>query len=115
MPTYERTHPWLEFETDLRAPPVGAWMLLGEARSKCEHVAAVPLQPATARRLHSVYLAKGVRATTAIAGLLTQAEDSRRFRLLSWPACDIFRASYEHHTTPLPAAAPARDREGRQS
>lgn len=43
-------------------------MLLGEARSKCEHIANVPLRPATAEQLHRLYLAKGVLATTAIEG-----------------------------------------------
>jgi hypothetical protein len=43
-------------------------MLLGEARSKCEHIANVPLRPATAEQLHLLYLAKGALATTAIEG-----------------------------------------------
>jgi Fic family protein len=43
-------------------------MLLGEARSKCEHLAGVPLRPSTAYDLHKIYLAKGVLATTAIEG-----------------------------------------------
>jgi len=50
-------------------------MLLGEAASKCEHIAAVPLEPATAERLHRLYLAKGALATTAIEGnTLTEQE-----------------------------------------
>ncbi len=68
MRTYERSHPWLKFEVDLRAASAEIWMLLGEAQSKCEHVAGVPLQPSTAARLHQLFLAKGVRATTAIEG-----------------------------------------------
>jgi Fic family protein len=43
-------------------------MLLGEAASKCEHIASVPLRPSTAEQLHRLYLAKGVLATTAIEG-----------------------------------------------
>lgn len=46
----------------------GFWMLLGEASSKCEHLANVPLRPATAEKLHKLYLAKGAAATTAIEG-----------------------------------------------
>jgi Fic family protein len=50
-------------------------MALGEAESKCEHIAGVPLQPDTAEKLHLLYLAKGVRATTAIEGnTLTEEE-----------------------------------------
>lgn len=43
-------------------------MLLGEARSKCEHLASVPLPPEEADKLHVVNLARGVQATTAIEG-----------------------------------------------
>ncbi len=66
--TYERTYPWLRFAVDLHQAAPQFWMLLGEARSKCEHIAQVPLQPATAQQLHQLYLAKGVLATTAIEG-----------------------------------------------
>jgi Fic family protein len=48
--------------------PATLWLLLGEATSKCEHVAGVPLKPSTSRELHVLFLAKGVRATTAIEG-----------------------------------------------
>lgn len=50
-------------------------MALGEASSKCEHIAGVPLQPQTAHILHMLYLAKGIGATTAIEGnTLTEEE-----------------------------------------
>jgi Fic family protein len=72
---YESSHPWLRFSLDLRPAAPRLWMLLGEAASKCEHIAAVPLEPATAERLHLLYLAKGVLATTAIEGnTLTEQE-----------------------------------------
>ena len=66
--TYQRTHPWLTFRLDLRDASPALWMLLGEAQSKCEHIAGVPLRPATAQHLHQVFLAKGALATTAIEG-----------------------------------------------
>jgi Fic family protein len=51
------------------------WLLLGEAASKCEHIAGVPLRPSVAQSLHQLYLAKGVLATTAIEGnTLTEKE-----------------------------------------
>jgi len=50
-------------------------MMLGEARSKCEHIAQVPLQPGTAERLHQLYLAKGALATTAIEGNTLSEEE----------------------------------------
>jgi len=43
-------------------------MLLGEARSKCEHLAGAPLPPEVADDLYRVALIKGARATTAIEG-----------------------------------------------
>jgi hypothetical protein len=50
-------------------------MLLGEARSKCEHIAGVPLSPEIARSLLNISLARGVHATTAIEGNTLSAED----------------------------------------
>ena len=43
-------------------------MLLGEARSKCEHLAGTPLQPEVAKHFYEVALIKGAQATTAIEG-----------------------------------------------
>ena len=72
---YETTHPWLSFALDLRRIQPALWMLLGEAASKCEHIAGVPLPPGLQDHLHRVYLAKGVLATTAIEGnTLTEAQ-----------------------------------------
>lgn len=65
---YTTTHPWLTFSIDLTKASPRLWMLLGEAASKCEHIAGVPLDQATAQKLHQLYLAKGVHATTAIEG-----------------------------------------------
>jgi len=68
MRTFEQTHPWISFRIDLRKAKPSLWMSLGEAASKCEHIAGVPLRPATAEQLHLLYLAKGAAATTAIEG-----------------------------------------------
>lgn len=65
---YETSHPWLTFRLDAERIPPPVWILLGEARSKCEHLAGIPLRPEAAQRLHKVFLVKGVRATTAIEG-----------------------------------------------
>ena len=77
MRTYEETHPWLEFNLDLRELDYVTWLLLGEAVSKAEHIAGVPLDPEAARQLHAVYLAKGVLATTAIEGNTLTEEEVR--------------------------------------
>ena len=68
MRTYEKTHPWIKFQVDLKAASPRLWMNLGEARSKCDHIAGVPLRPVVAEELHQLYLAKGVLGTTAIEG-----------------------------------------------
>ena len=78
MRTYEQTHPWLTFE--FRADRLShlTWMLIGEARSKCEHINDAPLHPEVARRLHSLYLSKGAAATTAIEGNTLTEEEVRQ-------------------------------------
>jgi len=68
MSRYENTHPWLKFEADFSRAPQDLWVMLGECQSKIEHLAGAHLRPGTARALHTLYLAKGVRATTAIEG-----------------------------------------------
>ena len=68
MRTYEKTHPWISYQIDLRRASPRFWLKLGEATSKCEHIAGVTLRPTIAQRLHWLYLAKGVQATTAIEG-----------------------------------------------
>lgn len=75
MRTYERTHPWLTFSADLRRAPTSLWLMLGECQAKCEHIAGVPLMPATADRLYRLYLARGVLATTAIEGNTLSEEE----------------------------------------
>src|ERR1700722_15653099 len=77
---YLRSHPWLKFQLDLSHAGAGIWMMLGEIKSKCEHLSMVPLKPAVSRELHAIYVAKGVHATTAIEGN-TLSEDEVRQRI----------------------------------
>src|SRR5713101_2623730 len=74
---FENTHPWLTFNADLRSAGPELWMMLGECQSKCEHLARYPLTPDIAHEIHTMYLAKGVLATTAIEGN-TLSEDEVR-------------------------------------
>ncbi len=62
------THPWIKFTLDPREFTPKLWMLLGECKSKCDHVAGVPLLPDTADKINRHYLARGAKATTAIEG-----------------------------------------------
>ena len=75
--TFEVTHPWITFKIAemMARAPAKFWMSLGEARSKCQHLAGVPLKPNVAAELHNIYLARGVLATAAIEGnTLTEKE-----------------------------------------
>lgn len=81
MRTPSDTHPWINFRFEPRSLPPEAWVLLGEAMSKCEHLVGSPLKPSVALELAAVYLAKGVHATTAIEGnTLSEQEVLQRVR-----------------------------------
>ncbi len=69
------SHPWITYALRLDRLPWSFWELIGEARSKCRHLAHTPLPPAVAHDLAALYLAKGALATTAIEGnTLTEAQ-----------------------------------------
>ena len=69
MRPYLQSHPWITFKaTDFNDLGPTTWMLLGEARSKCEHLAGAPLRPDVAESLYTVAMVKGAQATTAIEG-----------------------------------------------
>lgn len=78
MRTYEKTHPWINFEIDTRKLDAKTWILLGEAQSKCEHITGVPLTPSVFNSLHMLYLVKGVLGTTAIEGNTLSEEEVER-------------------------------------
>jgi Fic family protein len=72
---YRASHPWITFRVDLSRASAELWMLLGEARSKVEHLSLALLKPEIADEMLQVYLAKGAQATTAIEGnTLSEAE-----------------------------------------
>lgn len=75
---FETTHPWLNFRLNMEGAGPRLWMSLGEAQSKCIHIAGVPLRPQTAEKLYKIYLAKGVHATTAIEGNTLSEDDVLR-------------------------------------
>jgi Fic family protein len=75
MREYESTHAWIKFSLSLKDAPWELWQLLGEACSKCEHIAGVPLTTDYAMRLNQISLVRGALATTAIEGnTLSEAE-----------------------------------------
>ncbi|MBN1787448.1 MAG: Fic family protein [Sedimentisphaerales bacterium] len=61
-------YPWINFELNLAKLPWQTWIKLGECVAKCEQIKTIPLTPEVKQKLHTVYLAKGVHATTAIEG-----------------------------------------------
>ncbi len=75
---YQKTHKWITFELDTRGFPYDLWVALGEAQSKCEHISGVPLKPDITKEMHNLFLAKGVRATTAIEGNTLTEEEVRK-------------------------------------
>lgn len=82
MPTnrkYETSHPWLTFSLDLQQISPRLWIAFGEAQSKCQHIAGVPLQPKIAADMHNIYLARGLLATTAIEGNTLTEKEVRDF------------------------------------
>lgn len=72
------THPWLTFEFDLNELGPSAWALLGHAAAAFEFMRGIPLQPSVAKELHTVYLAKGALATTAIEGNTLSEKEALR-------------------------------------
>ena len=72
---YQGSHPWLTFRVDLTHAGARVWMMLGEARSKVDHLSLSLLKPETAAEMLLVYLTKGAQATAAIEGnTLTEDE-----------------------------------------
>lgn len=76
---YHHSHPWISFQFDVNCVDTATVFNLGEALSKCDHVSGAPLQPAAAAELNTVFLTKGVHATTSIEGnSLTETEVRQR-------------------------------------
>jgi len=74
---FENTHPWINFSQEVKSDDPLLWLKLGEVASKCEHLSGVALTPEFAKELLTIFLAKGVMATTAIEGN-TLTEDQVR-------------------------------------
>ena len=74
---YERSHPWISFTVDLRAAPSNFWLLLGQAVALCRQIGTAALPPGAAREMQTLYLVKGVQATTAIEGNTLSTEQIR--------------------------------------
>jgi Fic family protein len=89
---YLKSHPWLTFTVDLGKAPPKLWLLLGEAKSKCEALGRVPLPPPVAEHLHRVFLVKGVHGTTAIEGNPLTEEQVRQIveRKLTLPPSQMY-------------------------
>lgn len=75
---YLDSHPWITYRLDLSK--VSPWFFenLGEARSKCKHLAMAPMPPSVAQEMHRLFLAKGAHATTAIEGNTLSQEQVER-------------------------------------
>jgi Fic family protein len=74
---YEKTHPWISFRLDLTRAPGPMWLWLGQASALCWSLGATPVSPETRNKMHRLWLAKGVSATTAIEGNTLTEEQVR--------------------------------------
>lgn len=63
---YQASHPWIDFAINLERASPRLWALLGQAVAFCEQVSGAVLPPAAVQALHTLYLVKGAKATTAI-------------------------------------------------
>ncbi len=72
------THPWIDFKPNLAEAPFTLWMRIGEAQSKCQHISGVPLSPVIAKKFQTIYLSKGVHATTSIEGNTLSVQQVRQ-------------------------------------
>jgi Fic family protein len=72
------SHPFISFEFTADKLPPATWLALGEAMSKCEHLAGVPLKPQAAEQLLGIYLVRGVQATTAIEGNTLSTDEVKK-------------------------------------
>src|SRR6188768_569621 len=78
MKRYLETHKHIDFKVNLRDASASTWVLLGEAKSKGQHVGRALLSPQAAGELLQVYLAKGMLATTANEGNTLSEEEVRQ-------------------------------------
>lgn len=78
MRTYEKTHPWIDFQFDWKQATPNFWFLLGQAVAMIEQIKATFLPPAAAARLRRVHFVRGAAATTAIEGNSLTIEDVRK-------------------------------------
>ena len=92
MKRYLETHKHIDFKVDLRDAPASTWVLLGEAKSKSQHVGRALLSPQAAAELLQVYLAKGMLATTAIEGNTLSEEEVRQVLQGTW-SCPLLAST----------------------
>lgn len=72
---YVEENPWITFRFDTQYD--GLWTRLGEAFSKCQHLAGSALQPRVTAELAQIYLTKGVLGSTAIEGNTLSEQEAR--------------------------------------
>ncbi|WP_167759025.1 Fic family protein [Blastococcus sp. TF02A_35] len=78
MATTSERHGFISFDVDPSRLGHNDWLMIGEAMSKCEHLAGVPLKPEAANELAVVSLERGVQATTAIEGNTLSDDEVKR-------------------------------------
>ena len=74
---YQRSHPWISFKIDFHAATSGLGTRLGQAVARCGQIGGAALPPGAAGEMQTLYLVKGVQATTAIEGNTLNTEQIR--------------------------------------
>lgn len=94
QPSCGETHPYISFKVNLAQAPLTASLLLGEAKSKIEHIGNAPTLPEVQHEMHMLYLAKGIHATTAIEGNTLSEDEVRQIveKKFSAPASIQYQA-----------------------
>ncbi|MBN1164082.1 MAG: Fic family protein [Candidatus Krumholzibacteriota bacterium] len=65
---YERSHPWLDFQLNMREAPPRLWMLLGQAVKGRDNLISLPINPLTAHGLYHDYRVRGLHSLAALEG-----------------------------------------------
>lgn len=72
---YKQSHPWIDFNLNIKQFPDNFWFDLGECISKFDHLNRTAMSGDLQSYIYRLYLTKGAAATTAIEGnTLTEEE-----------------------------------------
>ena len=89
------THDFIKFPPRLEQLPPALWLLMGELEAMLSNLRTMPLQPEEIENLQTLYLAKGVHATTAIEGNPFLEFDVLHQVRKDWPKSALFEKEHQ--------------------